>query len=138
MSCPSWIGCPPNKVNHFLVYPLFGPAGKVDMLVGGASVFRMPPRKENPVAAHACGPGPVTKRDKKGDKKLDHLAGKQRREAPPTNETALEGGDAVSASPPTHHHHPEADPVAEHVREAQWRHWLGNADRWVAAGGVIS
>jgi hypothetical protein len=28
--------------------------------------------------------------------------------------------------------------VEEHVRAEQWRHWIGDADRWVEAGKVIS
>jgi hypothetical protein len=28
--------------------------------------------------------------------------------------------------------------VEQHLRESQWRHWLGNSDRWAAAGEVLS
>ena len=30
------------------------------------------------------------------------------------------------------------DSVDDHVREAQWRHWTGDRDRWEAAADVIS
>ena len=30
------------------------------------------------------------------------------------------------------------DKVEDHIREEQWRHWLGERDRWLAAGEVIS
>ena len=30
------------------------------------------------------------------------------------------------------------DKVDDHFREEQWRHWMGDADRWVEAGHVIS
>ena len=28
--------------------------------------------------------------------------------------------------------------VVQRVREAQWRHWIGNSDRWQEAGKVIA
>ena len=30
------------------------------------------------------------------------------------------------------------DQVEAHIRAEQWQHWLGNEDRWAAAGKVIS
>ena len=27
--------------------------------------------------------------------------------------------------------------VEQHIREEQWRHWIGNADRWKAAAEVL-
>ena len=33
----------------------------------------------------------------------------------------------------------QASALVDHkVREAQWRHWIGNGDRWLAAGELIS